>query len=151
MKIKVIGENAEEMEAEWARQYALARAVPREKRQQVIDWIRQRFRAVPTDFHDLTFLEYISYLIDKFGAEWAVSVVVTGPPPIVFHTFGGGMMVRNEMRAAGFHEEFFGCHMDYIYVGLLEEAVLGDGQRVSKDEPDEVHDSAQSDQPGEPA
>jgi hypothetical protein len=44
------------------------------------------------------------------------------------------MAVRNALRKAGFGEDYFGVEMDYIYQGLIEEAILGDNIRVSKDE-----------------
>ena len=140
-EIKIIGDSVEQMYAHWAEQYAIARAFPADKRKVVTDWLRERMKNIPTDYHgDMTFFDYVKDLIEKNKAEWGTSVVKVSFAPIIFHQFGGGMMIRNEMREAGFDETYFGCEMDYIYLGLLEEAVLGEGNRVTKDEPETLED-----------
>jgi hypothetical protein len=109
----------DEMHQHWAEQYKIVSDMPHEKRQPAIDFLRTLF----SDIDKKEFKECMQWSKEKW-----INEIETG-----WH-FYGGMAVRNALRKAGFGEDYFGVEMDYIYQGLIEEAILGDNIRVSKDE-----------------
>jgi hypothetical protein len=121
MKFKLIGnpEMIDEMHQHWEDQYKIVNDMSHEKRQPAIDFLRTLF----SDEDKLEFKECM-----KWSKEHWLHEIETG-----WHMYGG-MAVRNALRGAGFGEDYFGVEMDYIYQGLIEEAILGDYERVSKDE-----------------
>lgn len=121
MEITITGdpEMIDEMHQHWKEQYKLVNDMLHEKRQPAIDFLRTLFN----DVDKKDFKECMEFNKEKWSLQ-----IETG-----WH-FYGGMAIRNALRGAGFGEDYFGVEMDYIYQGLIEEAILGDYQRVSKDE-----------------
>ena len=112
-------EMIDEMHQHWKEQYKIVNDMPHEKRQLAITVLRVIFTQQDKDYFYATMLFY--------KQNW-LHQIETG-----FH-LNGGMEIRNELREAGLGEDYFGVGLDYIYAGLIEEAILGDGIRVTKDE-----------------
>lgn len=132
----------DDMKKAWEREYQKVREFPREKRQAAIDMLREELpkMGVRIDSIDMTWFELIGYLLELGGKGWVsydlshnLEKPEPGRIPMNFHFMGGGMALRNFLRSKGFGDDYFGVNLDYVYAGLLEEAVLGDGQRVTAD------------------
>ena len=121
MEFKFAGDQKmiDEMHQYWKEQYKIVNDMSHEKRQPAIDFLK-------TLFSNEDKIEFKECML--FNRKDWIHEIETG-----WH-FSGGMAVRNALRGAGFGEDYFGCEMDYIYQGLIEEAILGDFERVSKDE-----------------
>jgi hypothetical protein len=109
----------EEYQQYWEEQYKIVREFPKEKRQLAVDFLRTLFSTEDL----LEFYDAMKF----YEKDWLVNIETE------FHLHGG-IEIRNELREAGFGEDYFGVGLDYVYVGLIEEAILGNGIRVTKDE-----------------
>jgi hypothetical protein len=119
----------------WKVDYDKAAIISREKLLPAIDLMKTILE------RNFPIQEIILSLVEKDPDHWYTGIVNVNSEraqvPMSFHSLGGGMYLRNLLRDNGFDDDYFGVGLDYVYVGIIEEALFQ--KRITKDGIDDIY------------